>query len=1255
MIPRFFIDRPIFANVLAIVTVLFGVVAIYQLPVERYPPITPPTVQVSANYPGANAKVVMETVAAPLEQQINGVENMMYMSSTSSADGSYNLTITFEIGTNLDDAQVLVQNRVSIAEPQLPEEVRRQGVTVRKQSSNIILAISLTAPPPKDQYDLTVDPHALYATGVRLEQVLSVIQATGVAPQSHPNGQPLCYRLVAPDNFANDGPAGADKLRRLAVNRPGQAPLPLADVARVETLPGAFDSLFLSNYATLKLRDVLSRVPGVGDVLVRGVGAYSMRIWIDPDKLAARRLTTNDVLYALRRQNVQVAAGQVGQPPNPSGQRFQYTITTLGRLTNPEEFEQIIVKSGSAGQIVYLRDVAEVELGGQSYDSFASRSGFNSANLLIYQLPGSNALEVAQGVRAAMEQIKPTLPPGMEYSIPFDTTKFVDAAISEVYKTLFEAGALVLVVILVFLHSWRALLVPATTVPVTIIGAFAFMPFLGFSINLLTLFGLVLAIGIVVDDAIVIVENAAHHIERGMAPRQATIQAMDEVTGPIISITLVLMAVFLPSAFLGGITGQMYRQFALTIAATAIISAINALTLKPAQCATWLKPFSQKGFFTKLFDSIYRPVENAYTWSVRQLLRVWWLVLLVFLGVALLTAYLYQITPRGFLPEEDQGYVVISVQLPDAASIDRTREVTDQMTTILRDTPGVENWFVLGGFSLIEGTAAPNSATAFAAWTDWKQRTDPALAQDALKARLQREFANIRDAIILVFVPPAIQGLGFVGGFQMQVQDREGVGLDVLQERAQALVAAGIQSPLIDARATRTSFRAGVPQIYLNIDREKAEKMGVKMDDIFATLQANLGSVYVNDFNKFGRVWQVRVQADARFRGDTETIRRLEVPGREPAPNAEGAGRGNLPTRVPLGTLLTSEIQLGPQSIIRYNLYPTAQILGSAAPGVSSGAAIQVMEEVARHELPSTMGYEWTGLSFQEKRASDDALSVFNMPITESILVYTLAVVLVYLILAALYESWLLPLAVILVVPLGLLGVVGAVNLRIWLHSLDPSIPTTDNNIYTQIGIVLIIALASKNAILIVEFARELRLANRSIRQAAVEAARMRFRPIIMTSFAFIFGVLPLVFATGAGAASRQSLGTAVCGGMITSTILAVFFVPVFYVAVQSLIELINGPPVAPPGFHAIGAAPEPEMIIDASEPSAPKPTADERPAVAEVSADQQPTSKMSSSSVDEKSAGLPPPNTSTFKEPDLAAPNPDSQPDPSAKPVSPP
>jgi HAE1 family hydrophobic/amphiphilic exporter-1 len=1104
MISRFFIDRPIFANVIAIMTILFGVVALNRLPVERYPQITPPTVQVSTTYPGANAQVVADTVAAPIEQQVNGVENMMYMSSTSSADGSYSLTVTFEIGTNLDQAQVQVQNRTAIAEPQLPEDVRRQGLTIKKQSTNIVLAVSLTS-------------------------------------QS-----------------------------------------------------GTYDSLFLSNYATLRLRDDLSRVEGVGDVVVRGAGDYSMRLWLDPEKLQSRGLTTQDVIAALVEQNVQVAAGQTGSPPQPTGQQFQYTVTTLGRLSTPQQFEAIVLKTGEAGKVTYLRDVGKVELGAQNYDSFSLRDGYAAANVLIYQLPGSNALDVATKVRRAMEKLGKSFPPGMEYTIPFDTTKFVDAAIHEVYRTLLEAGVLVLVVILVFLQDWRALLVPATTVPVTIIGAFAFMPFLGFSINLLTLFGLVLAIGIVVDDAIVIVENAAHHIERGQRPREATISAMREVTGPVMAITVVLMAVFLPTAFLGGITGQLYRQFALTIAATALISAVNALTLKPAQCATWLRPpearaqrrgllpawvvavmaaalgfylygwrlgsvapaawprwaglaavlaglavagfalawpvnFVLGSFLRFVFNPGYALAERVYAWCIRGLTRVSALVLLAFGGLVALTAWWYFTLPTGFLPGEDQGYVIISVQLPDAASQSRTREVVERIHKVFDQTPGIQNWFALGGFSLLDGTNTSNAATCFIVWKDWGLRTAPGMDQDSLVNGLRKEFGDIQEAIVFVVTPPAIQGLGVAGGFQMQVEDREGVGPAALQENIQEILAEARKRP--ELGPATSSYRAGVPQIYADIDRVKVKALDVPLAAVFNTLQANLGSAYINDFNKFGRTYQVRLQAQSRFRNRPEDIRKLQVRNRS----------GQM---VPLGTLAKVERRLGPPVVIRYNLYPAAAINGAAAKGVSSGEALAVMEEIAGQKLPTTMGYDWTAMAFQEKRVTGEAVVIFG-----------LAVLLVYLVLSAQYESWFLPMAVILVVPLGLLGIVAAV----WLRGLD-------NNVYTQIGSVLIIALASKNAILIVEFARELRITGRSIREAAVEAARMRFRPILMTSFAFILGVLPLVWATGAGAASRQSLGTAVFGGMVTATVLAVFFVPVFFVVIQWLAEKWSGPPKLHPG-----------------------------------------------------------------------------------------
>jgi HAE1 family hydrophobic/amphiphilic exporter-1 len=1036
VLSKFFIDRPIFANVIAIVTMILGAVAIFGLPIEQYPDVTPPTVVVNAIYPGANAQVVSDTVASPIEQQVNGVENMLYMSSVCSSDGTYALTVTFEIGTDLDQAQVLVQNLVAVAEPQTPEEVRRQGITVKKQSTAIVIVASLTS-----------------------------------------------------EN-----------------NR--------------------YSSLFLSNYANLRMRDELSRVPGVGGVTIFGGNNYSMRVWLDPQKLKARNLTTQDVYAAIQEQNVQVAAGQVGQPPTNDSLEFQYIVSALGRLSTPEQFENIVVKASDDGRVTYLKDIARIELGAQSYDQYAEKGGKPSASLGVYQLPGANALAVAQGVREAVARMQESFPEGMLVDFPLDTTAFVEASIESVYHTIIEAGVLVLVVILIFLQDWRAVLVPATTVPVTIIGAFAAMFVMGFSVNMLTLFGLVLAIGIVVDDAIVIVEAAAHHIERGLPPREATIRAMEQVLGPIIGITLVLMAVFLPSAFLGGITGQLYRQFALTIAATALISAINAVTLKPAQCATWLrKPSEHKNWFYRGFNYVYQKFENVYIAIVRSLLRLKWLTMLVFVGLVAFTAWWYGRVPTGFLPVEDQGYIIASIQLPDAASQARTREVTDRVNKILANTPGIATWFNIGGMSLVDGSAASNAATIFMRFNDWDERKDPSLSLQGILGNLMGQFSQIKEAQIFAFPPPAIRGLGFRSGFQMQVEDRTGVGLGELQTAVGRMVEnATSQSKLA---GVNTSFRAGVPQLYIDIDRVKVKTLNVPLSAVFNALQTYLGSAYVNDFNKFGRTYQVRMQAAENFRLDPRNIEQLEV-------------RNTRGQMIPLGSVIKVERSFGPQIIQRYNLYPTAAIRGEPAPGVSSGEALSIMEQIAKAELPDSMGFNWTGESFQEKRISGQALWVFAF-----------AVLLVYLVLAAQYESWILPAAVILVVPLGLLGSVAAVSLR-----------GMDNNIYTQIGIVLIIALASKNAILIVEFARDLHNEGRTIYDAAVEAARLRFRPILMTSFAFILGVAPLVWATGAGAAGQRALGTAVFGGMITSTILAVFFTPVFYLVLQSLSEIRKKKPV---------------------------------------------------------------------------------------------
>jgi hydrophobic/amphiphilic exporter-1 (mainly G- bacteria), HAE1 family len=1051
MFSRFFIERPIFANVIAILTMLIGGVTLVGLPIERYPDITPPTVLVSTTYPGADAKVLSDTVASLVEQEVNGVQGMLYMNSTCSSDGSYKLTVTFEVGTDLDRAQVLVQNRLAIAQPRLPTEVQRQGITAKKQSTNIIMAVS----------------------------------------------------LISPD--------------------------------------GRYNDLYLSNFANLRIKDELSRIYGVGEVQIIGAGNYGMRIWLDPRKLKARNLTTEVVLNAIREQNVQVAAGQVGQYPSPKAQGFQYNVTTLGRLSDPEEFGDIIVKVDDRGmsdtdengrgsaRLTLLKDVATVELGSQVYDQWCEIGGDPAATLAVFQLPGANALDVAKRVRKAMDRLAPSFPEGLKYIIPFDTTIFVDESIFEVYKTLFEAGVLVLIVILVFLQDWRAVLIPATTVPVTIIGAFGALGALGFSINMLTLFGLVLAIGIVVDDAIVIVENAAHHIDHEKLPaKEATIKAMSEVIGPVIGITLVLMAVFLPTAFLGGITGQLYRQFALTIAATAVISAINAVTLKPAQCAMYLRPTpARKNAFYRAFNAVYDRCEAAYIAIVKRLVRHVFPVMVVFVALVALTGWWLTKLPTGFLPVEDQGFAIVGIQLPDAASQERTRGVVAKVSAILKDkkkTPGIANWFLIGGQSIMDSSVASNAAAIYITYTPWSERTGkPGLSQDEIIGGLMGHFQEIREAMIFAFPPPAIMGLGVAGGFQMQIEDRGNVGLRELQQVIDEMVRDGnTQTGLTQLQST---FRAAVPMIYADVDRVKAKSLGVSLDSVFATLQTALGSAYVNDFNKFGKSYQVRVQADQKFRLEPEDIRKLEVR------NMQGQ-------MVPLGTLVKVEKRLGPLVIPRYNLYPSASINGSAAAGYSSGQAMKLMEQMAARKLPSGMDSEWTGMSYQEKRVGGQAMFVF-----------ALAVLMVYLVLAAQYESWLMPAAVILVVPLALLGTVAAVAIR-----------GMDNNIYTQIGIVLIIALASKNAILIVEFARELRAKGRTIIDAALESSRLRFRPILMTSFAFILGIYPLVNATGAGAASRRSLGTAVFGGMLAATILAVFFVPVFFVLMQRLSEIRRRP-----------------------------------------------------------------------------------------------
>ncbi len=1030
MISRFFIERPIFANVIALVTIMVGLVFLRKLPVAQYPQIVPPTIQVSARYPGASAEVVAQTIGVPIEQAVNGVEGSMYLSSTSSSDGSYNLTITFDIGTDLNASLALVQNLVNGSLAQLPGGVQQQGITVRKVSPNILLVVSLYSDDEK------------------------------------------------------------------------------------------FDEVFLSNYAVINLQNPLARLPGVGQVLVRGAGAYSMRIWLDPARMQAFGLTTQDVIGAIQSQNIQVVAGQLGAPPVPADQPHQFTLSAIGRLSDASQFEDIIIRSatGQAAQIVRLKDIGRIVLSQQSFSNFSRFTGHRAALVIVFALPNANAIAAADQVYGAMTEMRTQFPPGLKYEIRYDTTRFVRAAISHVYETLIIAAILVLVVILVFLQDFRAMLVPATTVPVTIIGAFIAIAALGFTINLMTLFALILAIGIVVDDAIVIVEGSAYFIEKGMPPKEAAIKAMAELTGPVMGITLALVSVFLPAAFLPGITGQIFRQFALVIASTTVISAINALTLKPVQCALWLKARKQKrpNIFYRTFNRGFQMITDGYVRTVAWMVKRPFLMIIVF-GMIITPAFLIFINrPTGFLPTEDQGYAILVARLPEGVSQPRVQAVTEKVDAILKKTPGIGFWVVLGGFNVLDNANVPNFSTTFIVYRDWKERGS-ALTQEKIVANLNRDLAGIQEALVFVVIPPPIRGLGQTGGFQMMVEDRRSLGLTRLQQGVTALIEKG--NAQMDLRGLQTTFSVSSPQLFLDIDRTKAESLQVPLSSVFNTLQSYLGSSFVNLFNKFNQVFQVYIQADTPFRLQPQDIKKLYVQ------NQQGE-------MVSLGSLLEVRRTQGAEVITRYNLYPAAAIFGSSAPGFSSGQAIAKMEQLSAGTLPEGLAPEWTSTSYQEKQVGNQAYFI-----------YAFSIILVYLVLAALYESWTSPASVILVVPVALVGVLLALMIRGY-----------GTDLYTQVGLVLMIALASKNAILIVEFAREL---HREIpaTEAAVEATRRRFRPIVMTSFAFILGVAPLLFATGPGAASQRALGTVVFGGMISSTLLAIPFVPVFYVAMQRLGE----------------------------------------------------------------------------------------------------
>lgn len=1033
MIAKFFIDRPILANVIAILTMILGIVALTRLPVSQYPDVVPPSVQVTARYPGANAETIVRDVALPIEQKVNGVEGMLYMQSTATSDGSYTLTVTFAIGTDPDQAQILVQNRVAGAVPSLPDAVQAQGVQTAKRSTAILAIVALSSSDP-----------------------------------SH-------------------------------------------------------DSLFMANYATINVIDQISRIPGIGNVVVFGAGQYAVRIWMDPELLAARSLVPADIINAINRQSRSTSAGQLGLPPVPQGQSFQYTLRLDSRLTDVPAFEDIIVRVSDGGQVIRLRDVARVELGAQQYNQDFSMDGRPAAGLALFLLPEANALDVMERVNMKMAELSGDFPQGMTHSIPFDTTRFVSAAIDDVYHTLAEAAVLVLVVILIFLQDWRATLVPATTVPVTIIGAFAALAIFGFTVNLSTLFAIILAIGIVVDDAIVVVEAAAKHIQGGHSPRDAAVLAMRELTGPILGITLVLLAVFLPASFLPGLSGEMYKQFSLVIAATALISAVNAMSLKPAQCALWLKarpPGYRKNILSRGFNRVYDASERLYAAMVARMIRVSTVLTLVTALLVAFSVYLLSRVPTAFLPVEDQGYFLVSVQLPEGASLERTRAALENVRKRIETAEAVETVIAISGLSALNNNAGlANAGILYVILTDWSARKD---GEDLLSlyTKLNQLTADLPDGQALVLPPPPIQGIGNAAGFSLQIEARDGnFNYAALQEVAASIAEAARINPVF--RQAFSPFRADAPQFAVSIDRTKAETAGVDIGNAYDTVSQFIGSSYAGQVNLFGRVFQVYVQAEAGKRIELADLQQLRL-------------RSATGQMVPLGSLAEVKAVSGPSLISLYNLYPSAQIIGTQAQGYSTGQALDELERMTSDLLPGDFSTEWTAVSYQERELGGQIY-----------LVYALSLILVYFVLAGQYESWYAPVSVIATVPLALIGTAAT------LLAANAAV-----NLYTQIGLVLLIALSAKNAILIVETARHMRLTGgRTILEASVDAARSRFRPILMTSIAFILGVVPLVLQTGAGASAQKSIGIAVLTGMLGSTCLTVVFVPSLFVVMQRLEE----------------------------------------------------------------------------------------------------